>query len=195
MPTAARGSKPEPGRKRIIVEVGCGILPFPRSGKRKIALGEHYLGIDVSKERLPTLPPELVTRLLSRGGQVGFTVARGEALPLPDESVHELHFVNIFGDLQIPVQVKRRMLAEARRALRPQGRIVVTETLTPRAKEGLRTLFAETGFSFAGFSSRKTLVTQYHPYPRTESLKELKAEVGSRYVELKPYVAFFKKKA
>jgi ubiquinone/menaquinone biosynthesis C-methylase UbiE len=188
--------KPRARGKKLIVEVGCGVLPFPRGGKRKIALGEHYLGIDISKERLPTLPPELVTRLLSQGGQVGFTVAQGEALPLPNESVHELHFVNVFGDLRIPVHVRRRMLAEAWRALRPQGRIVVTETTSPLAKESLRTLFAEMGFSLAGLSSRKTLVTQQkrHPYPRTETLKELK-ELGSRYVELKPYVAFFKKKA
>lgn len=112
-------------RGDTVVDVGCG----PGSAVRHAArLGASTVGVDPASVMLR------VARILTRSSlSVRYLLGRAEALPLPDESasvVWSIASVHHWADLDAG-------LREARRVLRPAGRLVAIERRTQPGARGL----------------------------------------------------------
>lgn len=99
---------------QAIIDVGCG------SGRAATQLGRHfqrlrYLGIDVVPELL-----EYAAKVSPRSYR--FEVAPGLSIPAPDASADMICFFSVFTHLKH--EESYRYLRDARRALKPGGRIV-----------------------------------------------------------------------
>lgn len=99
------GDAVENEKKRILVEVGCGINPFFIKSNKKIAPNEHYIGIDLfpPSDQLTDDwpdPQETKSRLASSGlveGDANIVSASGNKLPFRDNSVDELIIKDVLG--------------------------------------------------------------------------------------------------
>ncbi len=128
--------KEEPATK-VFVEVGTNQLPVTFMAKREFKDNEMYVGIDTDAEMVR------FARHATREGQnATFIEARGEQLPLKNESVDEIFFGNVFGAPRIPEHKKAKFLDEAERVLKTGGSLVIKETNTPPDFAKLMKLFA-----------------------------------------------------
>ena len=108
-------------RKLRLIDVGCGTGRF----------------LDFVKQvwpRLPTLGLDLsdayirhARRHLKRWSRVHLTVANAEAIPAADASCDAV--TNIFVMHELPPKVRRTVIGEAARVLKPGGRLVVVDSL------------------------------------------------------------------
>ncbi len=102
----------------VVVDVGCGTGGLVRALAQA---GAHAIGIEANEPPLAAAsahPPVNGERYLK---------GEGQALPLPDASADVVVF--IFSLHHVPVAAQRKALAEARRVLRPGGRVHVAEPL------------------------------------------------------------------
>jgi ubiquinone/menaquinone biosynthesis C-methylase UbiE len=111
---------PLPGT--IAVDVGCGtgalVRALAQAGAEAIGIEAHDPPLHAARSH----PPVNGERYLK---------GTGEALPLPDGSADVVTF--IFSLHHVPVAHQRQALAEARRVLKPGGRIHVAEPLVDGA--------------------------------------------------------------
>jgi|SRR3989344_1198765 len=129
--------------KRVFIEVGTYSLPIPWQGSRKFEESETYIGIDVNPENLEHAQ-ELSKLNFPGSKNLHFIRADGVNLPLPDKSVDEIFFGNVFGDNLFP-SAKDKLIEEAKRVLKGTGRIIVKETNTPLPLEEFRDLLQKHG--------------------------------------------------
>ena len=127
--------KEEPATK-VFVEVGTNQLPVTFMAKREFKDNELYVGIDTDAEMV-----RFARHATGEGQNATFIEARGEELPLKNESVGEIFFGNVFGAPRIPDHKKVKFLDEAERVLKPDGLLVIKETNTPPAFAKLAKLF------------------------------------------------------
>lgn len=111
-----------PEKKSAICTVGCG------AGREAIALYRlqyaDLCGID-SSERLLAAARD---RCGAEGMSIRFELSGAERLPLAEASIDAITmFENIYGHIT-PHDVRLRALAEARRVLRPGGKVLMTVT-------------------------------------------------------------------
>ena len=101
-----------------LLDVGCGTART----LRQIAIAHPDLalvGVDLSRYYLE------VARGLLRGRRAALAVGNGEALPLASGSFDAVTCVYLLHEL--PLDARRRVLAEARRVLRPGGLLVLED--------------------------------------------------------------------
>lgn len=115
--------------RRIIVEIGCGEVPFPLAAHhRQISSDEFYIGVD----RRPQIrnASNFLSSLVR--GRSALLQADGLALPLSNESVDEVVLCNVLGD-RATLAVNPGMLTEVERVLKLAGEVTVVETYTADA--------------------------------------------------------------
>lgn len=114
------------GGKRVMVP-GCG---FGEDAIRLAKLGAEVHASDLS--------PELLDIARERAGKMGvpdvkFDVTAAEALSYPDDFFDAVYFNDILHHVDIP-----KAVAEARRVLKPGGRVIANELYTHAAMQGVR---------------------------------------------------------
>lgn len=105
----------DPARERV-VDVGCGRGALPR---RLAQAGGDVLGLEPQEAELRKARAE------DTDGAVGWAVAAGEQLPLPDGGRDVVLYFNALH--HVPVDRIADAIAEAHRALAPGGRLVAIE--------------------------------------------------------------------
>lgn len=121
------------------LEIGCGD-------------GRLTAGLARSTLRYVAVDPDRSSLFAARGrvAGVGFCAASGEALPFGDDAFDRVLFT-----LSLHHQDSRRALAEARRVLRPGGRIVTAEPVDDGEVERLCNIFHDEGADLA--AARKAI--------------------------------------
>lgn len=151
----------------IVLEVGCGLQPFPAYGQRPFLPGEQYIGLDLFRGRSDQYIRNLEasTRYLHEyPADIRLQRDDGTALPFRESSVDEMVFVNVFGDSRTrPYQSQFRR--EATRVLRATGSLSVVESLST-SEMPLDELVADMGKAGfaqlnAGFEHNPDLLAQY----------------------------------
>ena len=152
-------------RQKFFVEVGTNANPVPAIGTKEFSENEIYIGLDISPLQAKTASRMPLTSEVAEGRRKGpevkknmfFIAADGRHLPLENQTVDELYFGNVFGDPSIapdflkgPTAQGRQMaeglVDEVKRALRPDGKVIVMENNTPANLPFLRRIFLERGF-------------------------------------------------
>jgi ubiquinone/menaquinone biosynthesis C-methylase UbiE len=108
-------------RKLRLIDIGCGTGRFvdcikqawPRLPVIGIDLSEAYIGH--------------ARRHLKRRSRTNVLVANGEAIPMPDKSCDAATCVFLMHEL--PPEIRRRLIAEAARVLKPSGRLILLDSL------------------------------------------------------------------
>ncbi len=121
LPPLAEAFSGRDQRQLRLVDIGCGTGRF----------------IEIVKQvwpRLPTLGLDLseayikhARRYLKRRSRLGLVVANAEAIPAPDGSCDAV--TSIFMLHELPPNVRRTVIGEAARVLKPGGRLVLVDSL------------------------------------------------------------------
>ncbi|CAO3382352.1 UbiE/COQ5 methyltransferase [Azospirillum argentinense] len=109
-------------RDRTVVDVGCGDGALTR---HFAGLGARAIGIEINEGQLAR------ARKAEPVAGADYRVGKGEALPLEDASVDAIVYSNSFHHL--PLAVMADAMAEAARALKPGGTLVVVEPIAEGA--------------------------------------------------------------
>ncbi len=125
-------------RKLRLLDVGCGtgrFLDFLKQAWPRLPA----LGLDMSEPYI-----KHARRHLKRWSRLNLTVANAESLPVPDESQDAVTSIFLFHEL--PPKVRRIVLRECARVLKPGGRLVLVDSLQRGDQpdyEGLLELFPQ----------------------------------------------------
>jgi ubiquinone/menaquinone biosynthesis C-methylase UbiE len=104
-----------PAPRLLDLGAGTGRLGWPF-----VAAGDDYVGVDLSLGML---------RAFVRRGSPRLVQADGQSLPFRDATFDAVMLIHVFGGMR----GWRRVLAEARRVLRPAGALVLGRTVAPAA--------------------------------------------------------------
>jgi ubiquinone/menaquinone biosynthesis C-methylase UbiE len=110
----------QPGRPLRHLDLGAGTGRF---GFAFLAAGDDYVGVDLSAGMLR----EFAVRAAQSNLSARLVQANGERLPFRDGTFDTMMLMNVFGGLRD----WRRLVAEARRVLRPPGAVIVGRTSAP----------------------------------------------------------------
>jgi ubiquinone/menaquinone biosynthesis C-methylase UbiE len=108
-------------RKLRLIDIGCGtgrFLDFVKQAWPRLPV----LGLDLSEAYI-----RHARRHLKRWSRVNFVVANAEAIPAPDNSCDAL--TSIFMLHELPPRVRRTVIGEAARVLKPGGRLILMDSL------------------------------------------------------------------
>jgi ubiquinone/menaquinone biosynthesis C-methylase UbiE len=125
-------------RRLRLLDVGCGtgrFLDFLKQTWPRLAA----VGLDLSEPYVRE-----AKRHLKRWSRINLLVANGESIPLPDESHDAVTSIFVFHEL--PPTVRRTVLGEISRVLKPGGRVILIDSLQRGDKpdyEGLLELFPQ----------------------------------------------------
>ena len=125
-------------RKLKVIDIGCGTGRFIDALKQ-VWPKLPVLGIDMSEAYL-----RHATRHLRRYSRVNLSVAKAESLPVANDSQDAL--ISIFLFHELPPKVRRAVLHECARVLKPGGRLVLVDSLQRGDRpdyDGLLQLFPE----------------------------------------------------
>ncbi len=115
-------------KRHIVVEVGPQGEPMFNKGSRQLQPNERYIAVEKDGRVLA----DLQRNLTEFGEQAQVVQGDARHLPFRDQSIHELVFMNVFGDCRTLSRTSlEEFLAEARRVLMPGGLLRIIETLTP----------------------------------------------------------------
>jgi ubiquinone/menaquinone biosynthesis C-methylase UbiE len=125
-------------RKLKVIDIGCGTGRFIEALKQ-VWPKLPVLGIDMSEAYL-----RHAMRYLRHRSRVNLSVAKAERLPVTNESQDAL--ISIFLFHELPPKVRRVVLRECARVLKPGGRLVLVDSLQPGDRpdyDGLLELFPQ----------------------------------------------------
>jgi ubiquinone/menaquinone biosynthesis C-methylase UbiE len=108
-------------RKLRLVDLGCGtgrFLDFVKQTWPRLPV----IGVDLSEAYI-----RHARRHLKRRARTHFVVANAEAIPVPDESCDAV--TSIFTLHELPPEVRRSVIREAARVLKPGGRLILVDSL------------------------------------------------------------------
>jgi ubiquinone/menaquinone biosynthesis C-methylase UbiE len=108
-------------RKLSVLDIGCGtgrFLGFVKQTWPRI----RAIGLDMSEAYV-----RHAKRHFGRSFRTSFAVANAEAVPVPDNSQDAVSSIFLFHEL--PPKVRRKVLAECARVLKPGGRLVIVDSL------------------------------------------------------------------
>lgn len=108
-------------RKLKVIEIGCGTGRFIDALKQ-VWPRLPVFGIDLSEAYV-----KHARRYLKRWSRVNLSVAKAESLPVADASQDAVVSVFLFHEL--PPKVRRTVLRECGRVLRPGGRLILVDSL------------------------------------------------------------------
>jgi SAM-dependent methyltransferase len=106
-----------------VLEIGCGFGTILREAQTRIGAWQAYVGIDISYQMISRAHKD--TKKTGKGEQIQFAVGNAVNLPFRASQFDVIllsHVIKYLTDEQF-IQV----LAEAKRVLRPHGRIVIWE--------------------------------------------------------------------
>lgn len=148
--------KTETQPKRVIVDIGAGIFPYPAGREqRKLKENEIYVGIEPKLKDIEAASKILKAPEILGKGKAHLAMALGETLPLKDNSADEVVIANLFGFFR-PAAVQGRLeerlktlVKETARILRGKGIVHIVETYSPYEEPGKIIDFFKTyGLSF-----------------------------------------------
>jgi len=125
-------------RKLRLLDVGCGtgrFLDFVKQAWPRLSV----IGLDMSDVYVQHAKRHLMSRPRTR-----FIVGKAEAIPLPDNSQDAVTSIFFFHEL--PPKIRRIVLSECCRVLKPGGRLVILDSLQQGDRpdyEGLLELFPQ----------------------------------------------------
>jgi ubiquinone/menaquinone biosynthesis C-methylase UbiE len=108
-------------RKLRLIDLGCGtgrFLDFVKQAWPRLPA----VGIDLSEPYI-----RHARRHLKRWARINFMVANAEDIPLPDKSCDAV--TSIFMMHELPPKVRRTVIREAARVLKPHGRLILIDSL------------------------------------------------------------------
>jgi ubiquinone/menaquinone biosynthesis C-methylase UbiE len=108
-------------RKLRLIDLGCGTGHFLDSVKQ-VWPRLPAVGIDLSEAYI-----RHARRHLKRWARINLVVANAEAIPVPDESCDAV--TSIFMMHELPPKVRRTVIREAARVLKPDGRLILIDSL------------------------------------------------------------------
>jgi ubiquinone/menaquinone biosynthesis C-methylase UbiE len=108
-------------RQLRLIDIGCGTGRFLDSLKQ-VWPRLSVLGIDMSEAYV-----KYARRHLTRWRRLNLSVGNAEALPAPNESQDALTSIFLFHEL--PPKVRRIVFRECARVLKPNGRLIVVDSL------------------------------------------------------------------
>jgi SAM-dependent methyltransferase len=172
-----------------LLDLGAGTGRF---GRPFVAAGDDYVGVDLSLGMLR----EFAGRLARRPP---LAQADGERLPFAEATFDAVLMVQVFGGMR----GWRRVLAEARRVLRPHGALLTGRVVAPadgldaRLKRRIAELLAERGVaierrnvredverSLAGIAARRTVTAATWSAERTPRRSIDRQRSGARFATL-----------
>jgi ubiquinone/menaquinone biosynthesis C-methylase UbiE len=108
-------------RKLRLIDLGCGtgrFLDFVKQAWPRLPV----LGLDLSQAYI-----RHARRHLERWSQVNLVVANAEAIPAQDNSCDAV--TSLFMLHELPPEVRRTVISEAARVLKPEGRLILVDSL------------------------------------------------------------------
>jgi len=117
----AAGGLPRP--RLLDIGAGAGRIGWPF-----VAAGDDYVGVDLSLGMLRSFRERATCDEVAPGPSPLLAQADGRRLPFPDDAFDAVMMIQVFGG----IQGWRRLVAEARRVLRPSGALVVGRILAPQ---------------------------------------------------------------
>src|SRR5690242_1427390 len=108
-------------RRLRLLDIGCGtgrFLDFVKQTWPRL----HIIGLDMSDAYI-----RYAKRHLKQRSRTSFVVSKAEAIPLPDSSQDAVSSTYLFHEL--PPKVRRSVLRECARVLRPGGRLIILDSL------------------------------------------------------------------
>lgn len=117
--------------KKVIVEIGCGLTPFPLSGKRKLKGNETYIGIEPNEKSAQNAKSALNDFKEITGAEKFEIFERlGEKTGLPENYADEIIIINVVGYRETILKFDATA-KEAKRVLKKEGLVYIVETNTP----------------------------------------------------------------
>lgn len=163
---------PESQSKRVIVEIGAGIKPFPASGNRGLANNEHYVGVDFYHDPNDAERADQKLKAL-QSGSYELTKPDGTHIPLKDHMADEVVLCNVLGDPRVE-RTRLQLIKEAKRIMKKDtGVITIVENYTPFSMplRNLRLLMAQQGLIQVNKDSQKDK-NEIRQYSRDEIASE-----------------------
>jgi len=108
-------------RRLRLLDIGCGtgrFLDFIKQAWPRL----QVLGLDMSDAYV-----RHANRHLRRWSRISFVVGKAEAIPLPDNSQDAITSIFLFHEL--PPKVRRSVVRECARVLKPGGRLIILDSL------------------------------------------------------------------
>jgi ubiquinone/menaquinone biosynthesis C-methylase UbiE len=121
LPPLAEAFSGHDQRKLRLIDIGCGtgrFLDFVKQAWPRLPA----LGLDLSEAYI-----RHARRHLKRWSRINLLVANAEAIPAPDNSCDAV--TSIFMLHELPPEVRRTVIGEAARVLRPGGRLILMDSL------------------------------------------------------------------
>ena len=113
-----------------VLDIGCGTGTLALAAKRAVGPTGTVAGVDASPEMIA-----LATRKAAHAGaEVAFRIAAAERLPFADATFDAVLSTLMLHHL--PAPVRRDAMREARRVLRPGGRLLAVDFARPSARKG-----------------------------------------------------------
>jgi ubiquinone/menaquinone biosynthesis C-methylase UbiE len=125
-------------RRLKLIDIGCGTGRCLDSVKQ-VWPRLPTIGLDMSEAYI-----RHAKRELKRWGWTRFIVGKGEAIPLPDNSLDAITSVFLLHEL--PPKIRRLVFKECARVLKPGGRLVLVDSLQPGDRpdyDGMLQLFPQ----------------------------------------------------